>query len=151
MIIISKKEFSSPNKNLHFVVNRWKVWGVLKNIDLELFHKFVSDLEYRKVWDPATTMLKVIEIVQDPASEETIQFLWWRVSVPFPFFTDRDFVFSRQVKHVGELTIIYDRSVQHPKAPKVNDAIRVDTYNRYLIYKKLDNGIEVLMSYITGL
>jgi hypothetical protein len=130
---------------------KWKVWGVLKDIDFDLFCKFFDDLEYRQLWDRTTKALQIIDEFQDQTSNDRVQIIWWRVTIPFPFFYDRDVVFSRQRKQINELIIVYDKSVTHQKAPKMNDVIRIDTYNRYFICKKVNNGVELLMSYITAL
>ena len=92
----------------------------------------IQDLEFRKQWDSGTTNLQVI----DALPEGSPAIIWWRFGLPLPLFNDRDFVFARHSKRFDHgAWVVWDKTVEHAKAPPVKNVVRVTNYHRYLVYR----------------
>jgi len=127
------KVWRQPDRNSSLY--NYKMLSRRENTDVKLMRQMILDYSYRTHWDPFTTDLEVLEEFE--VKEETIQhvILWWKTRVPFPVFAPRDYVFERKAFHVGDYFIIVDRSLEHSKAPPDDAFIRVDSYNRFIVYK----------------
>jgi hypothetical protein len=129
---------------------KWKVWGILRGVDTDAFHTFFNDLEFRKQWDSGTTNLQVI----DALPEGSPAIIWWRFGLPLPLFNDRDFVFARHSKRFDHgAWVVWDKTVEHAKAPPVKNVVRVTNYHRYLVYRPHSEpqNMELMMCYVTPL
>lgn len=101
---------------------KFRVYGVLSQIQLDRFVEFYSDYEYRSTWDPYTASLEVVEsTVTDTVTRHA---LLWRVKFGVPLVSDREYLFTRVSEKQGDVWVMVDQQWASPQFPEKKSVVR---------------------------